>query len=110
MARIVSRASGAKIKRNTPRSPNLRAHVERFIQSLKQECLDKFVIVADRHLNGVNRECRLQYNPERPHEARGHLPPGTETPPGSYENVRLNDISYSSRLGGLLRHYERRAA
>jgi hypothetical protein len=41
-------SKGAKIKRNTPMSPNLRAHVERCIQSLKQECLGKFVIAAER--------------------------------------------------------------
>jgi len=103
-------SSGAKIKRNTPVSPNLRAHVERFIQSLKHECLDKFVVVAERHLNHVNREWRLHYNEERPHQARGHLPPSMETPPASNETVRLNDVVYSSRLGGLLKHYERRAA
>ena len=44
-------SSGAKVKRNTPQSPNLRAHVERFIQTQKVECLNKFVIVAERHLN-----------------------------------------------------------
>ena len=103
-------SSGAKIKRNTPVSPNLRAHVERFIQSLKQECLDKFVIVAERHLNHVNREWRLHYNRERPHEARGHLPPGMETPPVVSETIRLNDVVCSSRLGGLLNSYSRRAA
>jgi putative transposase len=102
-------SSGAKIKRNTPVSPNLRAHVERFIQSLKQECLDKFVIVAEGHLNHVNREWRLHYNRERPHEGRGHLPPEMETPPAANETVRLNDVVYTSRLGGLLKHYERRA-
>jgi putative transposase len=47
----VIESSGAKTKRNTPASPNLRAHVERFIQTLKVECLDRFVIVAERHLN-----------------------------------------------------------
>jgi len=56
----------------------LLTHVERFIQSLKQECLDKFVIVGERRLNHVNREWRLHYNLERPHEACGHLPPGME--------------------------------
>lgn len=60
-------SGGAKIKRNTPVSPNLPAHVERFIQSLRQECLGKFVIVAERHLNHVNREWRLHYIRERPH-------------------------------------------
>ena len=88
----------------------MRAHVERFIESLKQELLDKFVIVAERHLNHISGEWRLHYNQERPHEARGHLPPGMETPREGNEAVRLNDVVYSSRLGGLLKHYERRAA
>jgi hypothetical protein len=42
----VLKSGGAKIKRNTPWSPNLRAHVERVIQTLKQEVLDHFVVVA----------------------------------------------------------------
>lgn len=57
----VFKGSGITVMRNTPRSPNLRAHVERFIQTLKVECLDKFVIVAERHLNYINREFRSHY-------------------------------------------------
>jgi len=70
----------------------------------------KHASVAERLLNHVNREWRLHYNRERPHEARGHLPPGMEKPPEGNETVRLNDVVYSSRLGGLLKHDERRAA
>ncbi len=43
-------------------------------------------------------------------QRRRHLPPGMETPTTANEIVRLNDVVYSSRLGGLLNHYERRAA
>jgi putative transposase len=106
----VFKTSGVEVKRTVPFSPNLRAHVERFIQSLKQECLDKFVIVAERHLNYVNREWRLHYNRERPHEARGHLPPGFEKPPETNDAIRPNEVVSSSRLGGLLNSYSRRAA
>ena len=106
----VIKSSGSEVKRNTPVSPNLRAHVERFIQSLKVECLDRFVIVAERHLNYINREWRLHYNRERPHEARGHLPPGMEKPPEATETIRNKDVVCSSRLGGLLNSYSRRAA
>lgn len=106
----VLKTSGAEVKRNTPLSPNLRAHVERFIQTLKVECLDRFVIVAERHLNYINREWRLHYNRERPHEGRGHLPPGMEKPPETNDAIRPNDVVCSSRLGRLLKHYERRAA
>ncbi len=95
IATIVSRASGAKGRRNTPVSPNVRAHVERFMQSLKPEFLDEFVIVGERHLNHVNRELRLHYNREDPHEACGHLPPGMGTQLEANETVRLNDVVYS---------------
>lgn len=102
--------SGATIKRNTPKSPSLRAHVERFIQTLHVECLDKSVIVAPRHLNYLNREWSLHYNRERPHEARSHLPPPCEAPPEPTATVRLNDLVCTTRLGGLLKPYSRRAA
>jgi len=102
--------SGTKIKRNTPLSPNLRAHVERFIQTLKVECLDKFVIVAQRHLDYICREWAIHYNRERPHEARDHLPPACELPPEPVESLSARDVLSTTRLGGLLRSYERRAA
>ena len=103
-------SSGPRIKRNTLVSPNLRAHIDRFMPSLKQQCLYKFVFVAERHLNHINREWRLDYTGGRPHEARGHLTPAKGTPPRAIETVRLTDIVYSSQLDGLLKHYERRAA
>lgn len=89
---------------------NLREPVERFIQTLKVELLDRFVIVAPKQLNYVCRIWAWHYNHERPREARGHLPPGMETPPAANETIRLNDVVYSSRLGGLLKHYSRKAA
>ena len=59
------------------RSPNLRAYVEQFIQCLNFEVLDKFVNVAERHLNYVNREWRPHCNiGSRPHEARGQSAAG----------------------------------
>ncbi len=106
----VFKSADVEVKRNTPLSPNLRAHVERFIQSLKVECLDKFVIVAERHLNYVCREWRLHYNRERPHSARDHLPPDFEPPTERTAEIRPTDVVCTTRLGGLLRCYERRVA
>jgi putative transposase len=103
-------SGGAEVKSCTPCSPNLRAHVERFIHSLKFECLDKFMIVAERHLNHVCRQWKLHYNGERPHEARGHLPPGWEQPLNGAAADSATDIVCQSRLGGLLNSYSRRAA
>lgn len=93
-----------------PLSPNLRAHVERFIQTLQVECLDKFVIVAQRHLNHVCRQFEAWYNTERPHEACGHLPPAMEAEPEERTTIRRGDVVCNMRLGGALKSYSRRAA
>jgi putative transposase len=106
----VFRASDTEIKRNTPASPNLRAHVERFIQTLQVECLDKFVVVNEKHLNLITREFQGWYNHERPHSARDHLPPACESPPAEWETAKLNDVVCETRLGGALKTYWRRAA
>lgn len=106
----VLRSSGAIVKRNTPLSPNLRAHVERFIQTLKFECLNKFVIVAEKHLDHVCRVWSRHYNEERPHSSRDHLPPDFTAPPEEATTVRLNDIICISKLGGIIHSYSRRAA
>lgn len=84
--------------------------MERYIQNLKHEFLDKFVIVAERHLNHVNREWRLHYNRERPHERRDHLPPEYEQAPAPATRIRPSDVLCATRLGGLLKSYTRQAA
>jgi len=106
----VLRGGGATIKRNTPLSPNLRAHVERCIQTMKVELLDKFVIVAERHLNYVCQVWSRHYNDERPHSARSHLPPGWDEPAQPTGTIRPGDVVCESRLGGLINSYSRRAA
>lgn len=106
----VLESSDTEVKKNTPESPNLRAHVERFIQTHQIECLDKFVVVSESHLNLINREFQAWYNYERPHSAREHLPPGCDSPPESNETVRLKDVTCHTRLGGVLKTYLMRAA
>ena len=106
----VFESSETEVKKNTPQSPNLRAHVERFIQTHQIECLDKFVVVSESHLNLINREFQAWYNYERPHAARDHLPPGLESPPQSTATIRLKDVVCETRLGGVLKSYLRRVA
>ena len=106
----VFKTSRVQIKRTVPMSPNLRAHVERFIQTLKFECLNKFVIVAEKHLDHICRIWSRQYNEERPHSSRNHLPPDFTASPVETTTVRLNDVVCTSKLGGVIRSYSRRAA
>jgi hypothetical protein len=55
---------------------------------------------VERHLNHVCREWRLYYNRERPHEARWHLPPGTDKVPTECRTAKSRKIVFTSRLGG----------
>jgi len=106
----VFKTSRVQIKRTVPMSPNLRAHVERFIQTLKFECLNKFVIVAEKHLDHISRIWSRHYNEERPHSSRDHLPPDFTAPPSEVTTVRLSNIVCTTKLGGVIRSYSRRAA
>ena len=55
-----------KPKRNAFRAPNTNAYIERFIQSLGQECLDKFVIFGEQHLDHLCGEYLEYYHHDRP--------------------------------------------
>ena len=103
-------SSGAKVKKTTIQSPNPQAHVERAIQTLKHEVLNHFVVVSEHHLNHICSEAVLWYNTERGHSARDNVPPAWEAPPEEVHTIKRSDVVCTTRLGGLLKHYARRAA
>lgn len=92
------------------RSPNLNAYVERFIQTLQQECLDHFLVFGTRHMDYLLREYVEHYHTERPHQSIGNVPPAPTGPPPRSDTIDRDLIFARSRLGGLLRHYSREAA
>ncbi len=106
----ILKSAGCDVKETAPLSPNLQAHVERAIQTLKHECLNAFVIVSQKHLNYIVREFQAWYNHERGHSARDHLPPACEQKPQPVKTLKPSDVACSTRLGGHLKAYSRRAA
>ena len=106
----IIKSTGCEIKQTPIRSPNLQAHVERVVQTLKHEVLNEFVVVSEKHLNHICREAQTWYNNERGHSARENLPPGWSERPEEVQTIKLKDVACSTRLGGLLKHYWRRAA
>lgn len=88
------------------RSPNLNAFAERWVQSLKYECLNHFMIFGESHLRYLIDEYVAHYHHERPHQGLGNKPIST-----SARNAGANgSIRCRERLGGLLKHYFRDAA
>ncbi len=91
-------------------SPNLNAHVERLIQSIQVECLDHFVILGTGHLDYLLTEYIDYHNRERPHMSLGFATPMSRPPPARAGLVEPREIRCRERLGGVLKHYYRKAA
>jgi transposase InsO family protein len=87
------------------RSPDLNGFAERWIRTIRQECLDRIVILNERHLRWVLAEFVRYYNARRPHQ-RLHL----HVPDGPFEYPRHGAVAYHQVLGGLTNDYYRLAA
>ncbi len=85
-------------------APLLNAHVERWIKSLKVECLDHFLPVGTKHLDHIIGEYVEHYHYERPHQGIGNKPIICSRLPAEAGMIRCQ-----TRLGGLLRNYRRAA-
>lgn len=86
-------------------APNANAYAERWVRSVREECLDHLLIINERHLEHVLREYGQYYNQARPHQGIGQrIPESANHQPGQ-GSVQRRDI-----LGGLLHDYYRGAA
>ena len=90
------------IIRTPIRAPRANAIAERFIGTLRRECLDQLLITGQRHLAVVLQEYLEHYNTHRPHRSLNQRPPAGPTPPLSDATLRL---LRRDRLGGLVHEY-----
>lgn len=87
------------------RAPNANAYAERWVRSVREECLDHLLIFNERHLGHVLTEYSQYYNRARPHQGIGQqIPESANYQPGQGP-MRRRDV-----LGGLLYDYYREAA
>ncbi|HMD86491.1 MAG TPA: integrase core domain-containing protein [Terriglobia bacterium] len=101
-------AGGVECLRLPARSPNLNAFAERWVRSVKEECLSKLILFGEASLKRALTEFQEHYHAERNHQGKGNKllfprPAPLESPP--HGTVRCQE-----RLGGLLKYYERKAA
>lgn len=89
-----------------PRAPNCNAFAERFVRSIKSECLDRMIFVGAGTLRHALVEYTEHYNRERPHQGIGNrlIEPEPAAP------RRDGVVTRRARLGGLLNYYRRAAA
>ncbi len=101
-SRALLQAAGVRLLRLPSRSPNLNAYAERFVRSIKQECLRHIVPLAENHLR---REFLEHYHAERNHQGLGNVIPFPSVVTSPHGRIGRRE-----RLGGLLNFYERNAA
>jgi transposase InsO family protein len=104
--REILKSSGVEIVKLPARSPNLNAYAERFVRSIKSECLSQIIPLGERHLRQAVKEYTEHYHLERNHQGLDNR---------LIENqqvvVDMNSaVARHERLGGVLNYYERRAA
>jgi putative transposase len=104
--RSILRDGGVEALKLPPSSPDLNAFAERWVRSVKQECLSKLILFGEASLRRALNEYLAHFHAERPHQGKGNVllfPEDTERgSPGDRVECR-------QRLGGLLRYYVRAA-
>jgi putative transposase len=103
----VFRSGGIRIVKTPVRAPQANAIAERFVRTVRVECLDWLLIVNRRHLERVLQLFVEHYNAHRPHRALELQAPLPRQPPPT---PTVGEIRRRDRLGGLIHEYYRDAA
>ena len=102
--------NGVSIEPTAPRAPNQNAFVERWIGSIRYECLNRFICFGLVHVDHIVSSYCDYYHHVRPHQRKDNKPllgvwPEIDDPPD-----KDGEIICQEWLGGVLKHYERKAA
>ena len=103
----VLRRAGIRVVKTPVRSPQANAIAERFVRTVRAECLDWLLIVNRRQLDRVLRVYVDHPNIHRPHRALKLQSPQPRKPPPT---ATIGEIERRDRLGGLIHEYYRTAA
>ena len=99
-------AVGLKSVKLPPRSPNLNAHAERFVRSIKESCLERIIFFGEESLRSAIQNFVAHYHAERNHQGLANRLISPEA--GHLDNK--GEVQRRQRLGGLLNYYYRAAA
>ena len=99
--RVTLKEVGVEPVRLPPRSPNLSPHIERFMRSIKGECLERMIFFGEQSLQVAVAEFLNHYHAERNHQGLDNrlIEPGEEV------GRSAGEVACRERLGGTLRYY-----
>ena len=98
--------AGVQSVKLPPRSPNLNAHAERFVRSIKECCLERLILFGESPLRRAVRNFIAHYHSERNHRGLGNR----LIQPEPDHLVNTGESECRERLGGTLNYYYRTAA
>ena len=101
----LAEANGTKIIKLPARSPNLNAYAERWVRSVREECLDQIMVLSERHLRYVRKAYVEYFTKRRPHQGLKQQIPDSREEPSAIGCIRSRQV-----LGGLINDYYREAA
>jgi transposase InsO family protein len=99
----VFRSEGIKVIKTPVQAPNANAFAERWVRTVRADCLDRILIFGRHHLEHVLRVYRTHYNEHRPHRALDLLPPDGHQPASTNTPIRLHRRDL---IGGLIHEYK----
>ena len=102
----ILKSTGVQSVKLPPRSPNLNAHAERFVRTIKESCLERIILFGEGSLRKAVHEFVEHYHRERNHQGLDNRLIMPEQPIGD----RTGAIQRRPRLGGMLNYYYRQAA
>jgi len=97
--------AGVEIVTTAFQAPNMNATAERFVQTVKRECLERLILFGADHLRQALKEFVAHYHIERPHQGLGNK----LLTASASEQPKDGEVVVDERLGGLLRSYRRTA-
>jgi len=105
----VFRSEGIQVIRTTVQAPNANANAERWVRTVRGDCLDRILILGRRHLEHVLRVYTTHYNGHRPHRALRLAPPDGGSPADNDHTRTAAGVGRHDLLGGLIHEYQRAA-
>ncbi|MEO3745308.1 integrase core domain-containing protein [Plantactinospora sp. B5E13] len=95
--------------RTPPQAPRANAFAERWVRTLRRECLDRILIYTTRHLLAMLGAYLTHYNGHRPHQGRGQRPPDRDTAPAPVTDLGAVRVRRRRVVHGLINEYEQAA-
>lgn len=105
----VFQSEGIEVLLTPPQAPRANAFAERWVRTVRRECLDRILIYNTRHLLAVLGQYLAHYNEHRPHQGRAQRPPDHDKLPAPVADLSAARVRRRNIVHGLINEYEQAA-